>query len=69
MADETTKPTDDQTKDATKDQAAAVEGPKVPKPPTCPTCKNPLVVYEGTNPDKVSTGFCDTCGARRPLKG
>lgn len=50
------------------------EAPATPKTaegkaPTCRTCKGALTVYEGSNPLKIGTGFCDRCGVRQPLKG
>lgn len=35
----------------------------------CKTCKSKITPYDGTNPAKVDTGFCEVCGTRQVLKG
>lgn len=66
--------------DPAADAAASAPDPAQPAPdlleatvkrgkPLCPVCSGDLDVYDGSNPLKVGTGFCQKCGARRALKG
>jgi hypothetical protein len=62
------------TQASTATSADAVPTPRTPNAPqtvepTCPTCGGPLDVYTGSNPHKVDTGFCVTCGLRHRLEG
>lgn len=37
------------------------------KKPACPDCGKSLDVYDGDNPHKQGTGYCEHCGTRTRL--